>query len=81
MFFSESTQSLTLTPTAGITTLNYIKNEKYIIHSSNFSLEIETTITSHNFDSYEFYSIFKSTFRKVQNKFNAYISLYPTLLF
>ncbi len=50
-------------------------------NSSNFSLEIETTITSHNFDSYEFYSIFKSTFRKVQNKFNAYISLYPTLLF
>ena len=42
-------------------------------NSSNFGLEIETTITSYNFDLYEFYPIFKSAFREAQNKFNAHI--------
>ncbi len=46
-------------------------------NSSNFGLEIETTITSYNFDSYEFYPIFRSAFREAQNKFNVHISSHP----
>ncbi len=46
-------------------------------NSSNFGLEIETTITSHNFDPYEFYPIFRSAFREAQNKFNAHIPSHP----
>ncbi len=44
--------------------------------SSNFGLEIETTIISYNFDLYEFYPIFRLAFREAQNKFNAYIPLH-----
>ncbi len=46
-------------------------------NSSNFGLEIKITITSHNFDLYEFYSIFRLAFREAQNKFNAHISSHP----
>ncbi len=46
-------------------------------NSSNFGLKIETTITFHNFDLYEFYPIFRSAFKEAQNKFNAHIPSHP----
>jgi hypothetical protein len=49
-------------------------------NSSNFSLDLDTTITFHNFNTYDFYSIFRSAFREAQNKFNAHIPLHPARL-
>ena len=46
-------------------------------NSQNVSLDLDTTISFHNFNAYHFYPIFRSAFREAQNKFNAHIPSHP----
>ena len=46
-------------------------------NSQNFGLDLDNTIVSHNFNTYDFYPIFRLAFKEAQTKFNAHIPLHP----